>query len=87
MQIGSVNANTQIAQNAIGQADAGAADDFKAAKAFANVLATAFSSGAKQHTELKGPEAAAPAERPRQPEPKADAYQPGAASERRDPRC
>jgi flagellar hook-length control protein FliK len=76
MQIGSVNANTQIAQNAIGQADAGAADDFKAAKAFANVLATAFSSGAKQHTELKGPEAAAPAERPRQPEPKADAYQP-----------
>ncbi|WP_430396197.1 flagellar hook-length control protein FliK [Ferrovibrio sp.] len=73
MQIGSVNANTQIA---IGQADAGAADDFKAAKAFANVLATAFSSGAKQHTELKGPEAAAPAERPRQPEPKADTYQP-----------
>lgn len=87
MQIGSVNTNTQIAQNAIGQSDAGAADDFKAAKAFANVLATAFSGGTKQHAELKGPEAAAPVERSRQPEPKPEAYQPQESRQNDDTRA
>lgn len=70
MQIGSVSTSSSYAT---GQAESAAAsDEFKAATAFANVLANAFSGAAKQRPEMKGPEAASAAERSRQPEPKQD---------------
>lgn len=70
MQIGSVSTSSSYAA---GQAESGAAsDEFKAATAFANVLANAFNGGAKQRPEMKGPEAASAVERSRQPEPKQD---------------
>ncbi len=67
MQIGSVSSTKSYTT---GQADgAGASEDFKAAAAFANVLANAFGgshrSRADARPEMKGPEAAAPQERSR----------------------
>jgi len=73
MQIGSVN--TSSSALAAGQTETGAAaDDFKAATAFANVLANAFSGPAKARPELKAPETttASPAERPRPVEAKVE---------------